>query len=248
MKKNNFFLAILSLALILVSCQPEAEIKTTVVDFEDVTLNSQGVWNGSDNSGSFTSKNSTFINEFDSASWNGVTSYFWSGFACSAKKDSVTPGYDNEFSVMAGAGASNSKQFALAYNSASFTCVANADGNFSIKSCYITNSTWAYIGMKTGDYGIGGVGKKFTTDDWFKVVIKGYKSKVLTSSVDVYLADFRSGKSVILKDWTKVDLSSLGQVDSVAFTFDSTDKFGEWLNTPAYACIDNITFEQEIKE
>jgi hypothetical protein len=108
----------------------------------------------------------------------------------------------------------------------------------------ITNSTYAYLDMLNGsDYS-----KKFASGDWFKVIITGYLNNVKQSTVEYYLADFRDGKTVLSKTWDKIDLSSLGSVDRLSFTFDSSDKTGGWMNTPAYACIDNITFEQEIKE
>lgn len=243
MKKNNLFLAIISLALILVSCQSEPETKTTLIDFEDVTL-VDSVWNGSDLKAGFTVNNVTFKNSYDSATYNGFTMYFWSGFACSAKKDTQTGGYANQYSVITGAGAFGSKQFALAYDSASVLCPANANGNLKITSAMITNSTYAYLDMLNGsDYS-----KKFASGDWFKVIITGYLNNVKQSSVEYYLADFRDGKTVLSKTWEKVDLSTIGAVDRLSFTFDSSDKFGEWMNTPAYACIDNITFEQEIAE
>ena len=248
MRSSKLFFAVSLLGLVLTSCQQEKDIiqvpetftPTTIVDFEGVTLNSKGYWEGSDLSGAFISMNSTFKNRYN-AVWAS-----WSGFACSSNKDTLTSGYGNQYSVVNGSGALNSKQFAIAYDSAALTCPANTYGNFNIKSLYMNNSTYAYLGLKNGDYGTGGIGKKFTTGDWFKVTIKGYKSNLLTSSLDVYLADFRDGKSIILKAWTKVDVSLLGEVDLVTFTFDSTDKSGGWLNTPAYVCIDNIEFTQTI--
>jgi len=247
MKKSKFFVFAIMLALVFASCKPETEIQipdtvnpTTLVDFEGVKLNSKGYWEGSDLSGAFISINSIFKNSYN-ASWAS-----WTGFACSSNIDTITSGFGNQYSSIAGAGALKSKQFAIAYDSAAFVCPANSYGNFSIKSLYITNSTYTYLGLKKGNYGEGGIGKKFVTGDWFKVTIKGYKTNILTSSVEVYLADFRNGKSLIQKEWTKIDLSSLGQVDLVTFTFDSTDKSGGWLNTPAYACVDNIEFTQTI--
>ena len=249
MKSSKLFIAVSLFGLVLTSCEPDKEIvtqvpetvtPTTLVDFEGVKLNAKGYWDGSDLTGAFVSVNSTFKNSYNS-SWAS-----WTGFVCSSNVDSLTSGYANQYSVINSGGALKSKQFAIAYDSAAFICPANTYGNFSIKSLYITNSTYAYLGLKNGDYGIGGLGKKFVAGDWFKVTLKGYKSNVLTSSVDIYLADFRDGKSIILKNWQKVDVSALGLVDLVTFTFDSTDKFGGWLNTPAYACIDNIEFTQTI--
>ncbi|MEI8086475.1 MAG: DUF4465 domain-containing protein [Paludibacter sp.] len=248
MKKSNLFLVAITLALVLVSCKPDSEIviqtpdtvtPTTLVDFEGVTLNSNGIWNGSDLSGEFVSSNSKFNNSyFVGDGWAS-----WSGFACSSNKDTLTTGYGNQYSVIAGTGALSSSKFALAYDSAAFICPANTYGNFNIKSIMINNSTYAYWDMKKGT---PGVSKIFSTGDWFKLSIKGYKANALRSSIDVYLADFRAGKSEILKTWKKVDVSSLGQVDLVTFTFDSSDK-GAWgVNTPKYVCIDNIEFTQTI--
>ncbi|MHB9140666.1 MAG: DUF4465 domain-containing protein [Paludibacter sp.] len=239
MKSIKLFFAIAIFGFTFTACQPEDEVRTTVVDFENVALNSDSIWNGSDSTGQFISGNAAFQNNY-----NAVWAY-WSGFACSSKTDTLTAGYGNQYSAAAGTGAMDSKQFALAYDSAS-VLIPKAFDYYSIKSLYITNSTYAYLGMKTGDYGIGGIGKKFSAGDWFKVIIKGYKENLQTGSIDVYLADFRDSKSMILKDWQKVDVSALGQVDLVTFTFDSSDKSGGWLNTPAYACIDNIEFTQKI--
>ena len=50
MKKINLFYVIAVAAVLLVSCKPESETKTYIVDFEDVTL-TDGIYNGSDLSG-----------------------------------------------------------------------------------------------------------------------------------------------------------------------------------------------------
>ena len=231
----------LVLGTVFTSCTPVEDIQLTLVDFENVTLNSDSIWNGSDLSGSFVSGNSTFKNSYN-ASWGA-----WTGFACSSKKDVVTPGYGNQYSVIAGSGAFKSRKFAIAYDSATISIPKNID-YYSVKYLYITNSTYTYLALKNGsdfNHDFSATGNKGTAD-WFKVTIKGYKNNVQTGSVDYYLADFRAGKSILVKDWQKVDLSSLGQVDLLTFTFDSTDKSGIYLNNPAYACIDDIAFTQTI--
>ncbi|MDR3651878.1 MAG: DUF4465 domain-containing protein [Paludibacter sp.] len=235
MKTSKLILAVSLFGLVFTSCQNENNVQTTVVDFENVTLNSDSIWNGSDLTGSFISGNSTFMNSYN-ASWAS-----WTGFSCSSKTDSVTTGYANQYSVIAASGALGSKKFAIAYDSAAISIPKTFD-YYTIKSLYITNSTYAYHDIKNGS----NFSKKFASGDWFKVIIKGYKGNAQTGSIDVYLADFRNGKSTILKTWEKVDLSALGQVDLVTFTFDSTDKTAGWINTPTYACIDNIDFTQTI--
>jgi len=241
MKTSKLFLSFcLFISLFLVSCEPEIRYQlldkitvSTVVDFESVKLNSDSIWNGSDGSGSFTTKVATFKNSYNSA-W-----FSWSGFACSAKKDTKTAGWNNQYSVIAGSGAEGSKQFALAYGTATLLCDSNSYGNFSIKSAMITNSTYAYLEVKNGGYG-----KVFATGDWFKVTITGYLNSIKTSSTDYYLADFRDGKAFIANTWNKVDLTSLGKVDKVTFSFSSSDNNDYGMKTPAYCCLDNIEFTQ----
>ena len=234
MKTNNLFLMILALALALVlaSCQKETETTTTVVDFEDVTLNSDSISDGT----SFKSGNSTF-SIVDGAFWNG-------GIVCSSKKDTVTSGFLNQYSSVAGLGAYNSEKYAVVYSPGSFNCPKNTLGNYNIKSMMVTNSTYAYLDMKNGT---PLVSKIFTSGDWFKMIVKGYLNKKETNSVDYYLADFRNGKSFISKNWEKISLVSLSVVDSVAITFDSSDKGSFGVNTPQYVCIDNIEFTQTVE-
>lgn len=236
MKTVKLFFQFAVLAAVISSCTPESETKTTMVDFENVLLNTDSIWNGSDGSGQFTTAHATFQNSYNAA-WMS-----WTGFACSAKTDTKTPGFENQYSVIAGSGALMSKKFAIAYADASFTCKADADGNFNIKSMMLTNSTYAYLDMLNGS----AFTKKFDKGDWYKVIFNGFLNKTNTASVSYYLADFRDGKTYISNSWQKADLSALGQVDSVAISFDSSDK-GEWgMNTPAYVCIDNIEFTQTI--
>jgi len=230
MKTSKLFISAVVLAYVLVSCQPQPEkmIIHTVVNFEGVTLNAAGISPDT----VFISGNSTFkiINK---AFWNG-------GIVCSTNSDTLTAGYLNQFSCIAASGAEKSRYFAVVYTPGTFTCPANMYGNFTIKSIYMTNSTYAYLDMKNGSE----FGKKFGAGDWFKVILTGYLNSTETSKAEYYLADFRDGKSFLSKSWNKVDVSSLGQVDKVTFTFDSSDK-GTWgVNTPQYVCIDNIEFTQ----
>ncbi len=241
MKSIKFLFSVAIVSLLFSSCEPETVIPdtvkvTTIVDFENVKLNSDSIWNGSDGSGAFSTKVATFNNNYNS------TYFSWSGFACSAKKNTFTVGYENQYSVYAGSGALNSKQFALAYGTSTLLCDSNVYGNFSIQSLMLTNSTYAFLDMKNGS----AYSKKFVAGDWFKISITGYLNTKKTSEVNYYLADFRDGKTFISNTWKKVDVSSLGKVDKIIFSLDSSDK-GQWgMNTPAYACIDNMEFSQTI--
>jgi hypothetical protein len=100
--------------------------------------------------------------------------------------------------------------------------------------------------MRDGDL----YGKKFggTTGndpDWFKLTIKKWHNGTLgNDSVEFYLADFRSSdnsEDYIVKDWRWVDLSTLGNVDSLTFIMTSSDVGTYGINTPLFFCIDNFT-------
>lgn len=252
MKKNNLIFAVLAFALVFVSCGPETNLQTTVIDFENVALNSESVWNGSDLTGKAvrelpswggTDSITNYYGGFSVGIINFENSYIpdpyypsWSGFSASSKTDTITEGFENQYSVMNSSGALGSTKFSVIYNSASLNCPADINGNFEIKSLMLTNSTYAYLYMK----------KAFIADSWFKVIFTGYLKNSKKNEVEYYLSDFRKGKSFISKTWTKLDLSSLGKVDKVTISFDSTDKAGGWFNNPTYVCIDNIEFNQTI--
>lgn len=256
--KFSFFVAIL--ALLIMACNSNDAVRTTLVEFDNVILNDTilkidttnikidttiyTVCNGADLTGKFVASNIWFLNSYDTISDN------YSGFACSSQKDTLTFGYKNLYSCTAGSGASNTAKFGLIHNSATMVCdsillgtntlLSNPYGNYSIKSMMVTNSTYAYLSMKNGTT----ISKKFAADDWFKLIITGYLKNVQTGQVDYYLADFRNGKTFLSNTWNKVDVSALGQVDKVVFTFDSSDKSGSIINTPLYACIDYIELTQ----
>mgnify|MGYP001175592493 FL=1 len=232
MRKIKFLSLIFVAALFFTSCE-DLNYDTVLVDFEDVTL-TDSIWNGSDGSGKFVSNDITFNNNYNAA-W-----FVWSGFSCSAKKDVVTTGWANQYSAIAGSGATGSKQYAVVYDSASVVCAPDINGTFEARSVMLTNSVYAYYDMKNGsDYS-----KKFGTDDWFKVIIKGYLNNIVVGTKEFYLADFRNGKSVLINKWVKADLKSFGEIDRLSFTFASSDMGSYGMNTPAYVCIDNLQLAQ----
>jgi hypothetical protein len=265
--KCLFYLFIIT-ALTLTSCSPdepgnkEKTISTTVT-FDDLELAANSFWNGSDLSGeakeedvpwgegkmtvyygNFTSGNSVFLNEYNK------TYDSWTGFAYSNKTNTTIEELNpNNYSslmydVAAGKGADESKNFALVFDNATFDCPADENGLFRIESLMLTNNTLNTYILKNGF----GATMPFGDGDWFKVIITGYNNNIAKASVEYYLADFRGGKTFISRDWVKVDVSLLGEVDKVSFTFESSDT-GQWgMNTPAFVCVDNIVFTQPVKK
>lgn len=242
MRNSLFFPFVLLCFLVLASCQKNEEGRKLIkTDFESLAVPQQGYWNGSDGSGSFVSSELKFENQYTVA-WQT-----WAGFSYSQMNDFVTSGYENQYSVIDPANQKN--KFALFYPSFGeelfITLVGN--GEFEPKSVDLCNSTYAGLSMKNGDtYSKKFGGKTGTDPDWFKVTITGYdRSGTRSGSVDIYLADFRSAetaKDYIIGKWTTFDLSALGKITKMSFTFSSSDTGAYGINTPTYACLDNLQY------
>ncbi|MEI7829850.1 MAG: DUF4465 domain-containing protein [Prolixibacteraceae bacterium] len=228
-------------AYVLASCQKSEEIHYQSITFETLAIPASGVWNGSDGTGSFSVDDFIFANLFDSKY------LVWSGFVYTQKNDVKTQGFENQFSVFDQMNGSN--KFALYhpfYQGEAFATFPNGAEN-SILSIDLCNTAFAALTMKYGD----AFSKKFggitgNDPDWFKLTVNGYnRSNVKVGSVDIYLADFRSedsSKDYILDKWTTFDLTSLGKVNKISFSFTSSDTGTYGINTPDYVCLDNIKY------
>lgn len=232
---KQFFICLFTLTLSL------ALSAQTTVTFETFDLPAESYLDGSDDSGGFNAGNiflpNTYNPEFAS----------WSGWAISNTTDTLTPGFMNQYSSITGAGYDGSDTYAVTYAASPINLVltGTAAGG-TVAGFYATNNTYAYLSMLNGD----GFAKKFggeTGDDpdFLLLTIKKYLNGALSSdSVDFYLADFRfedNNEDYIVKDWTYIDLTDLGDADSLQFLITGTDIGQYGLNTPAYLCLDNLT-------
>lgn len=215
----------------------------TVSTFESLTLANDSFWDGSDQplGATFSNGNALFPNFFDT-SYGG---YWTGGWAYSNMTDTITPDYNNIYSAIPGKGYNGSNNFILGQQNSMIKLTGKALGKM-VQGFYITNSTYASYSLRDGDF----VCKKFggatgKDKDFFKLKIQKYYGGVLSNdSVVFYLADYRSDdstKDYIVKDWRWVDLSSLGNVDSLTFELISSDNGQFGMNTPAFFCMDNFT-------
>ncbi|MDB6080558.1 MAG: hypothetical protein JWO82_4305 [Akkermansiaceae bacterium] len=211
------------------------------ITFDELPLGSGGYWNGSTApAGGPTSQGATFHNDY-TASFDS-----WSGFAYSNLGDTTTAGFGNQYSSFAGGGVGGTGNFALAYIFDPAVVTFNGLVDMTGGGASITNTTYAGLSMQNGD----SFAKKFggvsgNDADYFLLTIQGYAGGIATgAAVNFYLADFRfadNSQDYIVKDWTNVDLSPLGQVDEIRFSLSSSDNGNFGMNTPAYFAIDNLT-------
>jgi len=170
----------------------------------------------------------------------------WQGWAISTMTDSLTPGFGNQYSAIAGGGAEGSATYALTYAfDGSVLRFDPAAGPRTVEGLYVTNSTYAYRAMLEGDAFSKRFGGETGDDpDFFLLTVKKFLDGELgPDSVDLYLADYRfedNKEDYLISEWTFLDLSVLGPADSLRFTLSSSDVGDFGMNTPAYFCVDNI--------
>jgi len=206
--------------------------------FDDFHLEPGSYYNGSDGAGGFNSGGFWFPNDYN-LEWGS-----WSGFAVSNMKDTVTAGYLNQYSAIAGGGSALSENYAVVYWPGELKM--EFDSAVEITGFEVTNSTYAYLNMRDGD----SFSKKFggvdgSDPDYLKLMVWGTDAfNNPTDTVEFFLADYRfedSNEDYIVNAWEWVNLSSLGVVTQLHFGMESSDT-GDWgMNTPAYFCMDNFT-------
>lgn len=211
----------------------------TTVNFE-IDLPGSGYYNGSDGAGGFASGPLYFKNLYD----NQFS--FWQGFACSAKTDTLTAGFSNQYSAFAGSGAGGSAKFGVGYvvDDIWLKKISPFAGPFILNSFAYTNNTFAALSMRNGD----AFSKKFggpsgNDPDYFKLKIYNYYNGSVSDSAEVFLADFRfsdNSQDYIVKNWRTADLNFTSPFDSIQFKLESSDTGLFGMNTPAYFCIDNL--------
>jgi hypothetical protein len=209
-----------------------------VASFENVTLNSTGFNNGSDNSGGFISEGLSFFNFYDSQ-FN-----YWTGFSASNLIDTTTVGYTNQYSAFAGSAFSGNK-FAVAYASDPIF-VRNSEPNKIKKllSFRYTNNSYTALSMRNGD----AFSKKFggptgNDPDFFKFKVFNYRNGIATDSAEFFLADYRfenNSQDYIQKNWKLGTVNFSQPFDSLAFKLYSSDFNNFGILTPAYFCLDDV--------
>jgi hypothetical protein len=206
------------------------------VNFDDLSLAPNSYWNGSDESGGFTSGGAYFVNNHNPV-WGS-----WDGFAYSNMTDTATPGYTNQYSVYAGAAASGSN-FAVAYHSAWAGRIPTITFTQELAptSLKMTNTTYAALCIRDGDL----FADAMAEGDWYKVTITARDATggATGSPIELTLAEYPVGGSMsIVDEWLDVDLTPLGSsVKSMEFAVSSYDaSTGAKAQWPDYFALDNV--------
>ncbi|MDZ4198993.1 MAG: DUF4465 domain-containing protein [Kiritimatiellia bacterium] len=213
-----------------------------VVDFDDLSLPGEnGYWNGSDESGGFFSGGVFFTNDYNAA-WSS-----WQGFSYSNVNDPGTPGYENQYAVyQPGKDRSGMGNYAVGYYtqpsfwSPEFRPRLTLASPAEVLDLYVNNTAYVALSVRDGD----GFVSPFEEGDWLRLRIAGLDDLLnpVGSEVEVYLADYRDGKTFIMDSWTQVNLGDAfgSAVKHIEFRIDGTKTGDFGLDTPAYFAIDDL--------
>ncbi len=237
----------------MVSCNDDddddviVEPNTEKIDFEDITVGSEGYWSGdktgvespgewgaTNYTGSFTSNTASFENIF-SISEYGTS---WKGFAYSTLADTSVKGiYENDMYLYGNSGANGSKTFAVAFSD---SATITFEKEVNLYNVQVNNNTYTYKVIRDGNAYTDG---PFKEGSWFTVKFTGFNEDgEKVGEQTFYLADYRKGKTYICQNWTNVNLTKIKGAKKLVLTFDGSDKGSFGLNTPSYVCIDNLAY------
>lgn len=180
----------------------------------------------------------------DGSVWFGsfysTSSYgdYWGGFVLSGAfgTTSTTFDYANQFTAWADKGVDGSSRCAIAF-------VDTYTGGYAIPTVELTSPRTA-VSCSLAPSAMVAL---YTPSDvskgefWFKVIITGYLGGVQTGQTECLLVENGATKS----GWSEVDLSGLGKVDKLLFTFDSNDVGPYGVNAPGYFALGRMIFVQE---
>lgn len=182
---------------------------------------------------------------------SGQTGDWWYSYQnqCSVYNTASTDGANQ------GAGVAGSNTFGVMYgyqDSYNSSYMSKPYFTFSspktVTSMYICNSSYVYGVIENGNsFSASGTAQSLEkAKGWFKVTATGYGSDgKAIKTVEKYLCDYRDStnpKIPISTTWEEWYMG-LENVVKVEFNFEGSDSGTYGLNTPAYLCIDNITFK-----
>ena len=207
-----------------------------VVDFEDLTLNPNSSWIGSDGTGQFSSSYLTLYNDYS-------TQYgSWQGFAYTNGTDTESEASTN-LSSCVGHGAGNSAYYVNAYIGIDWMggtydpIPVGMKINTAHSGDFDNRGAYFCMPVSLKKY----VDRSYASHQYyFKLKARAYANGTLVGEREIMLADFTEGHSYMMDDWTYVDLSWIENADSLDFIALSNDS-GNWgINTPMYFCMDDF--------
>ena len=229
-----------------------AGAKPAIATFDDLALEPETAWYGKRESEGYDHRSFTYYSGSYSFPCKYAPSLLtWGGVAYSNQtKTSFTSLFPDQFNSVVGHGVNGSKNYAVAYAYGKQTVEVRAThaGPSVIPGTFVTNTAWVKEVTQKGT-GMGDEPHKpFHKGDYLLLIASNSTG---TRKLEFPLVDYRSNNPAeryVIDSWQWLDLSALGETESVRFSMEGTRIANGGTTIPAYFCLDDFGSEMPAKE
>ena len=225
--------------------------KPAIATFDDLALEPETAWYGKRESEGHDHRSFTYYSGSYSFPCEYAPSLLtWGGVAYSNQtKTTFNSLFPDQFNSVVGHGVNGSKNYAVAYAYGQHTVEVRAThaGPAVIPGTFVTNTAWVKEVTQKGT----GLGDEphtpFHKGDYLLLIASNSKGQ----SIEFPLVDYRSSNDAehyVIDSWQWLDLSALGETESVIFSMKGTRIANGGTTIPAYFCLDDFGSEMPAKE
>ena len=225
--------------------------KPAIATFDDLALEPETAWYGKRESEGYDHRKFTYYSGSYSFPCEYAPSILtWGGVAYSNQtKTTFNSLFPDQFNSVVGHGVNGSKNYAVAYAYGQHTVEVRAThaGPAVIPGTFVTNTAWVKEVTQKGT----GMGDEphtpFHKGDYLLLIASNSKGQ----SIEFPLVDYRSSNDAehyVIDSWQWLDLSALGETESVIFSMKGTRVAHGGTTIPAYFCLDDFGSEMPAKE
>ena len=225
--------------------------KPAIATFDDLALEPETAWYGKRESEGHDHRSFTYYSGSYSFPCEYAPSLLtWGGVAYSNQtKTTFNSLFPDQFNSVVGHGVNGSKNYAVAYAYGQHTVEVRAThaGPAVIPGTFVTNTAWVKEVTQKGT----GMGDEphtpFHKGDYLLLIASNNKGQ----SIEFPLVDYRSSNAAehyVIDSWQWLDLSALGETESVIFSMKGTRVANGGTTIPAYFCLDDFGSEMPAKE
>ena len=225
--------------------------KPAIATFDDLALEPETAWYGKRESEGYDHRKFTYYSGSYSFPCEYAPSLLtWGGVAYSNQtKTTFSSLFPDQFNSVVGHGVNGSKNYAVAYAYGQHTVEVRAThaGPAVIPGTFVTNTAWVKEVTQKGT-GLGDEPHNpFHKGDYLLLIASNSKGQ----SIEFPLVDYRSSNAAehyVIDSWQWLDLSALGETESVIFSMKGTRVANGGTTIPAYFCLDDFGSEMPAKE
>ena len=225
--------------------------KPAIATFDDLALEPETAWYGKRESEGYDHRKFTYYSGSYSFPCEYAPSILtWGGVAYSNQtKTTFSSLFPDQFNSVVGHGVNGSKNYAVAYAYGQHKVEVRAThaGPAVIPGTFVTNTAWVKEVTQKGT----GMGDEphapFHKGDYLLLIASNNKGQ----SIEFPLVDYRSSNDAehyVIDSWQWLDLSALGETESVIFSMKGTRIANGGTTIPAYFCLDDFGSEMPAKE